>query len=145
MTVGVELIDYVGAGIDFDASSVSVTNSQGVLVPQEELEHTVGGVSNPDSLTWTAAVPVARDGSADGEYIVTATFVDFTGRRFTQEFLIVLDTQIPALVSTVPAANETVSELSRIEVKLSENTSGIDFAQSTFQLTRGDAEVRMCL
>ena len=141
MTVGVELIDYVGAGIDFDASSVSVTNSQGVLVPQEELEHTVGGVSNPDSLTWTAAVPVARDGSADGEYIVTATFVDFTGRRFTQEFPIVLDTQIPALVSTVPAANETVSELSRIEVKLSENTSGIDFAQSTFQLTRGDAEV----
>ena len=141
MTVGVELIDYVGAGIDFDASSVSVTNSQGVLVPQEELEHTVGGVSNPDSLTWTAAVPVARDGSADGEYIVTATFVDFTGRRFTQEFLIVLDTQIPALVSTVPAANETVSELPRIEVKLSENTSGIDFAQSTFQLTRGDAEV----
>ena len=32
MTVAVELIDYVGAGIDFDASTVSVTNSQGVLV-----------------------------------------------------------------------------------------------------------------
>ena len=141
MTVGVELIDYVGAGIDFDASTVTVTNSQGVLIPQEELEHTVGGVSNPDSLTWTAEVPVARDGSADGEYIVTATFVDFTGRRFTQEFPIILDTQIPALVSTVPAANETVSELSQIEVKLSELTSGIDFLQSTFQLTYGDAEV----
>ncbi len=141
MTVGVELIGYVGAGIDFDASTVSVTNSQGVLISQEELEHTVGGVSNPDSLTWTAAVPVARDGSADGEYIVTATFVDFTERRFTQEFSIVLDTQIPALVSTVPAANETVSELSQIEVKLSELTSGIDFLQSTFQLTHGDTEV----
>lgn len=119
MTVGVELIDYVGAGIDFDASTVSVTNSQGVLIPQEELEQTVGGVSNPDALTWTAQVPVARDGSADGEYIVTTTFVDFTGKRFTQEFPIVLDTQIPALVSTVPAANETVSELSQVEVKLS--------------------------
>ena len=141
MTVGVELIDYVGAGIDFDVSMVTVTNPQGVLIPQEELEHTVGGVSNPDSLTWTAEVPVARDGSADGEYIVTATFVDFTGRRFTQEFPIILDTQIPALVSTVPAANETVSELSQIEVKLSELTSGIDFLQSTFQLTYGDAEV----
>ena len=141
MTVGVELIDYVGAGIDFDVSMVTVTNPQGVLIPQEELEHTVGGVSNPDSLTWTAEVPVARDGSADGEYIVTATFVDFTGRRFTQEFPIILDTQIPALVSTVPAANETVSELSQIKVKLSELTSGIDFLQSTFQLTYGDAEV----
>ena len=141
MTVGVELIDYVGAGIDFDASTVAVTNPQGVLIPQEELEHTVGGVSNPDSLTWTAEVPVARDGSADGEYIVTATFVDFTGRLFTQEFPIVLDTQIPALVSTVPTANETVLELSQVEVKLSELTSGIDFLQSTFQLIHGDAEV----
>ena len=141
MTVSVELIDYVGAGIDFDASAVTVANSQGALIPQEELEHTVGGVSNPDSLTWTAEVPVARDGSADGEYIVTATFVDFTGRRFTQKFPIVLDTQIPALVSTVPAANETVSELSQVEVKLSELTSGIDFLQSTFQVTHGDAEV----
>ena len=137
MTVGVELIGYVGAGIDFDASTVSVTNSQGVLISQEELERD----ETNNLLTWTAAVPVARDGSADGEYIVTATFVDFTGRSFTQEFPIVLDTQIPALVSTVPAANEIVPELSQIEVKLSELTSGIDFLQSTFQLTYGDAEV----
>ena len=137
MTVGVELIGYVGAGIDFDASTVSVTNSQGVLISQEELEHDEAN----NLLTWTAQVPVARDGSADGEYTVTATFVDFTERRFTQEFPIVLDTQIPALVSTVPAANETVSELSQVEVKLSENTSGIDFLQSTFQLTRGEEVV----
>ena len=137
MTVGVELSDYVGAGVDFDASTVAVTNSQGVVIPQEELEH--DEVSN--LLTWTAAVHVARDGSADGQYTVTATFVDFTERRFTQEFPIVLDTQIPALVSTVPVANETVSSLSQIEIKLSELTSGIDFLQSTFQLTRGDTEV----
>ncbi len=137
MTVGVALTGYVGAGIDFDASTVTVGNPQGVLIPQEELQHDEAG----NLLTWTAAVPVARDGSADGEYIVTATFVDFTERRFTQEFSIVLDTQIPALVSTVPAANEIVSELSQVAVKLSELTSGIDFLQSTFQLTRGDAEV----
>ena len=137
MTVGVELIGYIGAGIDFEASTVTLSDPQGVLIPQEELEADEAG----NLLTWTAAVPVARDGSADGEYSVTATFIDFTDRRFTQEFPIVLDTQIPVLVSTVPAANETVSELSQIEVKLSELTSGIDFAQSTFQLTRGDAEV----
>ena len=131
-TVVVELLDYVGVGIDFDASTVVVRNFQGALISQEALER--DEVNN--LLTWTAAVPVARDGSADGEYIVTATFVDFTGRRFTQEFTFVLDTQIPALVSTVPAANETVSSLSQVAVKLSEETSGIDFIQSSFQLTR---------
>ena len=139
--VVVELIDYVGAGIDFDASTLSVRNSQGVLVPEEKLEHSVGGVSNPDSLTWNTLYTAPRDGSADGEYTITATFVDFTERRFTQEFSIVLDTQTPTLVSTVPAANETVSQLSRVQVRLSENTSGIDFVQSTFRLTRGDVEV----
>ena len=137
MTVGVELVGYIGAGIDFDASTLVVRGPQGVLIPQEEREHDEAN----NQLTWAAAGLVARDGSADGEYSVTATFVDFTARRFTREFSVVLDTQIPALISTVPAANEIVSSLSQIEVKLSEKTSGIDFLQSTFQLTRGDAEV----
>ena len=132
MTVTAQLSDYVGVGIDFDASTVVVRNPQGALISQEELEH--DEVNN--LLTWTAAVPVARDGSADGEYIVTATFVDFIGQRLTQAFPIILDTQIPALVSTVPAANETVSSLSQVAVKLSEKVSGIDFIQSSFQLTR---------
>ncbi len=140
-SVAVELMDYVGAGIDFDASTLSVRNPQGVLIPEEKLEHTVGGVSNPDSLTWSTLFTAPRDGSADGEYTITATFVDFTERRFTQEFSIVLDTRTPTLVSTVPAANVTVSALSQVQVRLSEGTSGIDFLQSTFQLTRGDAEV----
>ncbi len=140
-TIAVELVGYVGAGIDIDASTVTLKNPQGTLVPQEALERNIEGISNPDSLTWTPTTRVARDGSEDGQYIVTAMFVDFTDRQFTQEFPIVLDTQIPALVSTAPAANEIVSSLSQIEVKLSELTSGIDFLQSTFQLTHGDAEV----
>ena len=136
--VAVELMDYVGAGVDFDASTVTVRNPRGVLIPEEKLEHTVGGVSTPDSLTWNTLFTAPRDGSADGEYTITATFVDFTERRFTQEFSIVLDTQTPTLVSTVPAANATVSSLSRVQVRLSELTSGIDFVQSTFRLTRFD-------
>ena len=131
-TIVVELIDYVGAGIDFDASTVAITNSQGVLIPQEELEHDEAS----NLLTWTTEASVAPDGSEDGEYTITATFVDFTGRSFTRQFLFVLDTQIPALVSTVPAARETVSALSQVRVRFSEVTSGIDFVQSTFQLTR---------
>ena len=91
-TIVVELMNYVGAGIDFDASTLTVRNSQGILIPQGDLEH--DDVNN--LLIWTAEAPVARDGSADGGYTITATFVDFTGQSFTQEFPIVLDTQFPA-------------------------------------------------
>ena len=136
-SVVVELVDYIGAGVDFDASTLSVRNPQGALVPEEKLEHD----ETSRQLTWSTLAAVPRDGSADGEYTITATFVDFTERRFTQKFTFVLDTQIPALVSTVPAANQTVSALSQVQVRLSEVTSGIDFLQSTFQLTHGDAEV----
>ena len=138
-SVVVELVDYIGAGVDFDASTLSVRNPQGALVPEEKLEHD----ETSRQLTWRTLAAVPRDGSADGEYTITATFIDFTERRFTQEFTFVLDTQIPALVSTVPAANQTVSALSQVQVRLSEVTSGIDFLQSTFQLTHGDAAVEV--
>ena len=131
-TVGVELIDYVGAGIDFDASTVAVKNPQGILVPEEALEH-----DGTSMLTWTAEVPVARDGSADGEYIVTATFVDFTGRRFTQEFPIVLDTQVPEIES-VHVAIESQPELSTDNITtLTESFSQIIV---TFENTLEDSE-----
>ena len=76
-TVAVELIDYVGAGIDFDASTVTVRNPEGALVSQEELEHDEAS----NLLTWTTEASVAPDGSEDGEYTITATFVDFTGKK----------------------------------------------------------------
>ena len=131
-TIVVELIDYVGAGIDFDASTVAVKNPQGVLISQEELEH-----DGTSMLTWTAEVPVARDGSADGEYIVTATFVDFTGRRFTQGFPLVLDTQIPEIES-VHVAVESQPELSLDTITtLTESFSQIIV---TFENTLEDSE-----
>ena len=106
-TIVVDLIDYVGAGIDFDASTVVVRNAQGVLISEEKLEH--DEVNN--LLTWTTEASVARDGSEDGEYTITATFVDFTGQSFTQQFLFVLDTQIPEIES-VHVAIESQPELS---------------------------------
>ena len=136
-TVAVEITGYVGAGIDLDVSALSVRNAEGTILQPAEIERDAA----TNLLTWHAATPVPRDGSADGEYGITALFVDFTGRRFTQEFSIVLDTEIPALVSTVPTENETVSSLSEVEVTLSEETSGIDFLLSTFQLMRDDVEV----
>ena len=132
-TVGVELIDYVGAGIDFDASTVGVRNAQGVLISEEKLER--DEVNN--LLTWTTEASVARDGSEDGEYTITATFVDFTGKSFTRQFMFVLDTQIPEIES-VHVAIESQPELSTDNITtLTESFSQIIV---TFENTLEDSE-----
>ena len=106
-TVAVELIDYVGAGVDFDASTVTVRGPEGTLVPHEELEHDPAN----NLLTWNSSLAsIAPDGSEDGEYTITATFVDFTGKSFTRQFSFVLDTQIPEIES-VHVAIESQPEL----------------------------------
>ena len=133
-TIVVELIDYVGAGIDFDASTVVVRNAQGVLISEEKLEH--DEVNN--LLTWTSLLAsVARDGSEDGEYTITATFVDFTGKSFTRQFSFVLDTQVPEIES-VHVAVESQPELSADNITtLTESFSQIIV---TFKDTLEDSE-----
>ena len=84
---------------------------------------------------------ISRDGSQDGVYTLKLTVADRLGNSETKDFQLIYDTQIPTLVSTVPAANETVSSLTQVQVNLKEATSGIDFVQSTFRLTHNDTEV----
>ena len=96
-TVVAELSGYIGAGIDFDASTLTVRNAQGNLVPHTELEQ--DAVNN--LLTWNIETPLSSDGSADGEYTVTVTFVDFTRRRLVRQFQLLLDTQLPTVSSVL--------------------------------------------
>ena len=84
---------------------------------------------------------ISRDGSQDGIYTLKVTVADRLGNTETEDFQLIYDTQIPTLVSTVPASNETVSSLTQVQVNLKEATSGIDFVQSTFRLTHNDTEV----
>ena len=98
-TIVVELVDYIGSGINFNASAVTVTNPHGVVIPERRIE--TDPVNN--RLTWSTDVVVPRSGTADGEYTIDATFVDFKGERFTQEFSIFLDTQFPAIDSVAVA------------------------------------------
>ena len=84
---------------------------------------------------------VSRDGSQDGIYTLKVTVADRLGNTEPEDFQLIYDTQIPTLVSTVPASNETVSSLTQVQVNLKESTSGIDFVQSTFRLIHNDAEV----
>ena len=84
---------------------------------------------------------ISRDGSQDGIYTLEVTVADRLGNTESEDFQLIYDTQIPTLVSTVPASNETVSSLTQVQVNLKEATSGIDFVQSTFRLTHNDEEV----
>ena len=88
-----ELIDYIGPGINIDESTLTVANSQGVVIPERKIETDATNTI----LTWSTDAVIPRDGTADGEYTITATFIDFTGKRFTQAFPILLDTQFPAI------------------------------------------------
>ena len=94
-TVAAGLTNYIGTGINFKESTLTVTNPQGAVVPERRIE--TDGINN--LLTWSTDAVIPRDGTADGEYTITATFVDFSGKRFTEEFSIFLDTQFPAIES----------------------------------------------
>ena len=106
-TVVAELSGYIGAGIDLNASTLTVRNAQGGLITSTELER--DEVNN--LLTWNIETPLPRDGSADGEYTITATFVDFIGRPLTQQFQLLLDTQFP-VIESAQVATESQLELS---------------------------------
>ena len=109
--------------------------------PVEDSTHFQGALfwrTDRGQLTYVLETPLtSRDGSQDGRYVLNVQATDTLGNTKTYKYQFVYDTQLPTLVSTVPAANETISELSQVEVVLDEATSGIDFIQSTFRLTRG--------
>ena len=155
-TVVAELIDYIGSGVNFNESTVTVTNSQGIVVPERRIETD----ATNNLLTWSTDAVIPRDGTADGEYTITATFVDFSGKRFTQEFRIVLDTQFPAIESVRAAigsqpvlstrgTTSIIIGLSQIIVTFEEPSEGtaqnlqisgsdIDFANTSVTLVSPD-------
>ena len=150
-TVVAELSGYIGAGIDFEGSTLTVRDAQGALVAQTELEH--DDVNN--LLTWNIAAPLPRDGSADGEYTITATFVDFGGRRLTQQFQRLLDTQFPAIESVHVTTDSQIELSTDRTTTLAEGfsqivvtfanaqetlVSGIDFANTDVTFTNPAGE-----
>ena len=90
-------------------------------------------------------MPFARDGSADGNYTITAAFVDFTGRRFTQAFTIVLDTLFPTVESVqVAAGSQTpliedrtvyiTEPIVEVTVVFDETSNDVDFEATLISL-----------
>ena len=132
----VATFDDAGVGVDLEEDIRIVFGTTGAdrqinMLPGRELLAT-----ERNQLTYILETPLtSRDGSQDGRYALNVQATDTLGNTETYEYQFIYDTQLPTLVSTVPAANATVSELSQVEVVLAEETSGIDFIQSTFRLT----------
>ncbi len=106
----------------------------------------VAGVLIPDvnnnTIVFRLNQPLqVRDGSQDGVYRVQVSFVDNTGNAHTTDAVLSYDTQAPALVSTTPGDNETVSSLSEVSVRINDATSGIDFSSTTVRLLQEGNEM----
>jgi len=133
-----------GMGVDLTGGRQSARSVFGTPKESGDGLNVRGGrvVTDSDNnrLTYVLNKPiVSRNGSQDGRYTLNVHATDIAGNTKTYNYQLIYDTQVPTLVSTTPASNETVSELSQVQVKLNEKTSGIDFVQSAFQLTREGA------
>lgn len=123
-TVQAVLEERSGAGLDLDASTLELLNAASASVP--------GRISRAGStLTFTTNAPFSTDGSDDGSYTIRVTAVDALGNRIEDSRVVALDTLVPTVASTKPAANATVSEpLSEITIQLADDGSGPDLMGS---------------
>ena len=136
------LQDYVGPGINFDSAetSISVRSTNG----SEITAHPIQSNGAELQLIWTAASPLPRDGSADGEYEVVSRFVENSGlgstspATFERISTLIFDTQLPQIASTIPSRNAWITQLERATIELGDNLSGVDFDLTLTQLLGPD-------
>lgn len=132
--------DENGGGVDFSKTSIAmlgVTQVAGIEIPAA-IQGTLTSDEDNDTLEFRLDEPLEhRDGSQDSTYRIQVRLTDKAGNTQTEFFDIAYDTQIPAIISTTPAENETVSSLSQVSVVLNVD-SGIDFSASGVRLLRAD-------
>ena len=142
--ISVEIENYIGSGINFDDSTITVSDAHGIAVPQAKVEADEAN----NQLTWSTEAAIPRNGTADGEYTVSVVFVDFSGQSYTQQFSLVLDTQFPGIntvsVGTDPPQNLSINTATDISEAFSQITVGfdsqdIDFENTVVTLTGPDA------
>ena len=134
--------DENGGGVDFSRTSVRIVSFdqvEGLLVPLPVLvQGSLTVDEDNDTLEFRLTQPLERrNGSQDGTYRIEVRLTDKAGNTQTKDFDIVYDTQVPAIVSTTPVENETVSSLSQVSVVLNA-VSGIDFSATGVRLLRAD-------
>ncbi len=120
--------NYIGSGINFDDSTITVSNADGIVVPDSKVEYDAAN----NQLTWSTETSIPRNGTADGEYSILVVYVDFSGKEFIQSFPLNLDTQYPS-INTVEVGTDPQRKLSiDSELDITETFSQINitFAES---------------
>ena len=134
--------DENGGGVDFSKTSIRIVRFdqvEGLPIPLPVLvQGSVTVDEDNDILELRLTQPLERrNGSQDGTYRIEVRLTDKAGNTQTKDFDIAYDTQVPAIVSTTPAENETVSSLSQVSVVLNA-VSGVDFSATGVRLLRAD-------
>ena len=134
--------DENGGGVDFSKTSVRIVRFDqvaGLPVPLPVLVQASLTIDEDnDTLELRLTQPLERrNGSQDGTYRIEVKLTDKAGNTQTEDFDIAYDTQVPAIISTIPVENETVASLSQVSVVLN-TVSGIDFSASVVRLLRAD-------
>ncbi|MBT3267611.1 hypothetical protein HN371_10680 [Candidatus Poribacteria bacterium] len=140
--VRAEFVDRSGVGLDFtdDGSRIDIGGPNGP----------VGGEVAVDgsALVWTPTVMLATNGADDGEYTISVTPVDLSGRAGAGlERRIVYDSQAPRIVSASPADTTLATTFVRDSISLLEVTiedmgqAGIELAGQSVELVRANGSV----
>ena len=140
--------DENGGGVDFSKTSISMVRFdqvEGLPIPLPVLvEGSVTVDGDNDTLELRLTQPLERrNGSQDGTYRIQVRSTDKASNTQTESFDIVYDTQVPTIVSTTPAENETISSFSQVSIFLDDPESGIDFSTTAVRLLRDGSEVRV--
>ena len=130
--------DESGSGIDFNATRIEMVRLPGVGIVPVPVQGTLIPDEDDDTLEFRLTQPLERrNGSQDGTYRIQVILADKAGNTETKNFEIAYDTQVPAIISTSPTENETVSSLSQVSVVLNAG-SGINFSATGVRLLRAD-------
>ena len=126
--------------IDFSKTAIEMVRfarAGGVQVP---VQGTLTPDEDDDTLEFRLTQPLERrNGGQDGGYRIQITLTDKAGNTETKNIELVYDTQAPAIVSTIPAANPLTTERIEVELEVTDafggvQGSGFDVSALTFEL-----------
>ena len=132
--------DGNGGGIDFSKTSIEIVRLAGAGRVQIPVQGTLTSDEDNDTLEFRLTQPLEhRNGSQDGVYRIQVKSTDKAGNTETKNIELVYDTQAPAIVSTIPAANPLTTERIEVELEVTDTFAGVqgsgfDASASTFEL-----------
>ncbi|HIE27368.1 TPA: hypothetical protein EYP66_08795, partial [Candidatus Poribacteria bacterium] len=143
-TIEIRMLDYSGIGINFEDSTIkdpvtgeSVPLPQSTIIVKDANGTVIPGKlsdNGAELLTWQIKNPLRRDGAQDGEYTVEANLINKAGVSKIESFKLIFDSQAPTIISTKPAKNSIVSNLSEVSATLNDDLSGVDFTATEVRL-----------